>query len=220
MKTQPGFRRGFRYYDEAGERDCPARQSGREARTYSPEMDPSDEALLAGYAGGDPESAAAFVRRFQARVYGLALTIVRDPAVAEEVAQETFARVWRHGGAYDARRGRVATWLLSITRNLAIDVTRTWRTQPADPDLVAAELSLEAPSSAADEIEPPPDEREQLRRAITELPPDQRRALVLAAYLGRTAKEISELDGLPVGTVKTRIRSAMLKLRARLEAWR
>ncbi len=79
-----------------------------------PDVDPSDEALLAGYGSGDPASAAVFVRRFQARVYGLALTIVRDPAVAEEVAQETFARVWRHGGAYDARRGRVATWLLSI----------------------------------------------------------------------------------------------------------
>lgn len=183
-------------------------------------MDPSDEALLAGYASGDPASAAAFVRRFQGRVYGLALTIVRDAAVAEEVAQETFARVWRHGGAYDPRRGQVATWLLSIARNLAIDVTRTRRTQPADPELVAAELSLEAATPAADEIDPPPDERERLRRAITGLPPDQRRALVLAAYLGRTAREISELDGLPLGTVKTRIRSAMLKLRAQLEAER
>ena len=185
-----------------------------------PDVDPSDEALLAGYAGGDPASAAAFVRRFQGRVYGLALTIVRDPAVAEEVAQETFARVWRHGGAYDARRGRVATWLLSIARNLAIDVTRTRRTQPADPELVAAELSLETTTPAADEADLQPDEREQLRDAIAELPRDQRRALVLAAYLGRTAREISELDGLPVGTVKTRIRSAMLKLRARLEAER
>jgi RNA polymerase sigma factor (sigma-70 family) len=183
-------------------------------------VDPSDEALLAGYASGDPASAAAFVRRFQGRVYGLALTIVRDPAVAEEVAQETFARVWRHGGAYDPRRGRVATWLLSITRNLAIDVTRTRRTQPADPELIAAELALETSAPAADEIVPPPDEREQLRGAIAELPEDQRRALVLAAYLGRTAKEIADLDGLPLGTVKTRIRSAMQKLRTRLEAER
>jgi RNA polymerase sigma factor (sigma-70 family) len=183
-------------------------------------VDPSDEALLAGYASGDPASAAAFVRRFQGRVYGLALTIVRDPAVAEEVAQEAFARVWRHGGAYDARRGRVATWLLSIARNLAIDVTRTRRTQPADPEVVAAELSLEASTPAADEVDLQPDEREQLREAIAELPPDQRRALVLAAYLGRTAKEISDLDDLPLGTVKTRIRSAMLKLRDRLEAER
>lgn len=185
-----------------------------------PDVDPSDEALLAGFTSGDPASAAAFVRRFQGRVYGLALMIVRDPAVAEEVAQEAFARVWRQGGAYDARRGRVATWLLSIARNLAIDVTRTRRTQPADPEVVAAELSLEASTPAADEVDLQPDERERLRDAITKLPADQRRALVLAAYLGRTAKEISELDGLPLGTVKTRIRSAMLKLRDRLEAER
>ena len=75
-------------------------------------VEPSDEALLAGYATGDPRTAAAFVRRFQGRVYGLALTIVRQPALAEEVAQETFTRVYRHAGNYDARRGRVSTWLL------------------------------------------------------------------------------------------------------------
>src|SRR5882672_1220262 len=64
------------------------------------DVDPSDEALLAGFATGDPGSAAAFVRRFQGRVYGLALTIVRQPPIAEEVAQETFARVYRHAGNY------------------------------------------------------------------------------------------------------------------------
>src|SRR5262245_53268694 len=103
-----------------------------------PDVDPSDEALLAGFATGDAGSAAAFVRRFQARVYGLALTIVRQPAIAEEVAQETFARVWRHAGAYDARKGRVSTWLLSIARNLAIDHTRMKRLDPVDPDGIAA----------------------------------------------------------------------------------
>jgi RNA polymerase sigma factor (sigma-70 family) len=181
-------------------------------------VDPSDEALLAGFASGDPASAAAFVRRFQGRVYGLALTIVRDPVIAEEVSQETFARVWRHGGAYDPRRGRVATWLLAITRNLAIDVTRMRRLDPPDPEVLAAELSIDASAPAADETQPPPDERAQLRHAIGELPAEQRRAIVLTAYLGRTAREISELDGVPLGTVKTRIRSAMSKLRSQLEA--
>jgi RNA polymerase sigma factor (sigma-70 family) len=180
-------------------------------------VDPSDEALLAGFATGDPGSAAAFVRRFQGRVYGLALTIVRQPAVAEEVAQETFARVWRHAGAYDARRGRVSTWLLSIARNLAIDVTRMRRIDPVDPDVLAAELSIDEGSPGADEMGLAPDEREQLRGAIGELPEDQRRALVLAAYLGRTAREISDLDDVPLGTVKTRIRTAMLKLRSHME---
>jgi RNA polymerase sigma factor (sigma-70 family) len=181
------------------------------------DVDPSDEALLAGFATGDAGTAAAFVRRFQGRVYGLALTIVRQPAIAEEVAQETFARVFRHAGNYDARKGRVSTWLLSIARNLAIDVTRMRRLDPVDPEVIAAELSLTSQEPAADEMAVQPDEREQLRSAISELPEDQRRALVLAAYMGRTAREISDLDDVPLGTVKTRIRTAMIKLRDELE---
>jgi len=180
-------------------------------------VDPSDEALLAGFATGDPGTAAAFVRRFQGRVYGLALTIVRQPAIAEEVAQETFARVFRHAGNYDARKGRVSTWLLSIARNLAIDVTRMKRLDPVDPEVIAAEVSLTSQVPPVGETGLQPDEREQLRSAITDLPDDQRRALVLAAYLGRTAREISNLDDVPLGTVKTRIRTAMLKLREELE---
>ncbi|MFL5907920.1 MAG: RNA polymerase sigma factor [Solirubrobacterales bacterium] len=179
-------------------------------------MDPSDEALLAGFATGDQRSAAAFVRRFQGRVYGLSLTIVRQPAVAEEVAQETFARVWRHAGNYDARKGRVSTWLLSITRNLAIDVTRVKRLDPVDPEVIAAELSMASQIPGVGEGLQP-DEREQLRSAIGELPDDQKRALVLAAYTGRTAREISDLEDVPLGTVKTRIRTAMIKLRSELE---
>jgi RNA polymerase sigma factor (sigma-70 family) len=192
-------------------------QSPGAPQPYIPDVDPSDEALLAGYATGDPRTAAAFVRRFQGRVYGLALTIVRQPAIAEEVAQETFVRVFRHAGNYDARKGRVSTWLLSIARNLAIDVTRMRRLDPVDPDVIAAELSFAAQEPGVDERDLQPDEREQLRSAITELPDDQRRALVLAAYTGRTAREISDLDDVPLGTVKTRIRTAMLKLRDELE---
>jgi RNA polymerase sigma factor (sigma-70 family) len=180
-------------------------------------VEASDEALLAGYATGDPRTAAAFVRRFQGRVYGLALTIVRQPALAEEVAQETFTRVYRHAGNYDARKGRVSTWLLSIARNLAIDVTRLKRLDPVDPEVIEAEVTIDFQSPGADETALQPDERDQLRAAIGELPDDQRRAIVLAAYLGRTAREISDLDDVPLGTVKTRIRTAMLKLRSELE---
>jgi RNA polymerase sigma factor (sigma-70 family) len=192
-------------------------QSQMGSAAYIQVVDPSDEALLAGFATGDPGTAAAFVRRFQGRVYGLALTIVRQPAVAEEVAQETFARVFRHAGNYDARKGRVSTWLLSIARNLAIDVTRMRRLDPVDPEVIAAEVSLTSQEPPADEMGMQPDERDQLRSAITELPDDQKRALVLAAYMGRTAREISDLDDVPLGTVKTRIRTAMLKLREELE---
>jgi RNA polymerase sigma factor (sigma-70 family) len=180
-------------------------------------VDLSDEALLAGFATGDQRSAAAFVRRFQGRVYGLALTIVRQPAIAEEVAQETFARVWRHAGNYDARKGRVSTWLLSIARNLAIDHTRVRRLDPVDPDVIAAELSIDSQTPGAGDTGLEPDERAQLRTAIGELPEDQRRALFHAAYLGRSAREISALEDVPLGTVKTRIRTAMLKLRSQLE---
>jgi RNA polymerase sigma factor (sigma-70 family) len=180
----------------------------------------SDEALLAGLGAGDREAAAAFVRRFQGRVYGLALTIVRDPGTAQDVAQETFLRVWRNAESYDPRRGRVASWLLTIARNLAIDAARLKGVEPMDPELLSGTLQLSGFAAAPGEGEPAPDERERLRTAILELPADQRRALVLAAYLGRTAREISELDDVPLGTVKTRIRTAMLRLRAALESSR
>jgi RNA polymerase sigma factor (sigma-70 family) len=180
-------------------------------------VEPSDESLLAGFATGDQRTAAAFVRRFQSRVYGLALMIVRQPAIAEEIAQETFARVYRHAGNYDARKGRVSTWLLSIARNLAIDVTRMRRLDPVDPEVLAAEFSIGSESPGIDEMGVQPDERDRLREAIGELPKEQRNALVQAAYIGRTAREISALEGVPLGTVKTRIRTAMLKLRSELE---
>ena len=96
----------------------------------------SDEALVAGFAAGDRDAATAFVRRYQARVFGLAVTMVGDPAVAEEIAQEAFTRAWRHADSYDARRGRVVTWLLTITRNLAIDHLRAHRAEPIEPALV------------------------------------------------------------------------------------
>jgi RNA polymerase sigma factor (sigma-70 family) len=98
----------------------------------------SDESLLAGLGSGNPDAAAAFVRRFQGRVYGLALTMLRDPDLAEEVAQETFVRAWRHAASYDPRRGRVPAWLLTIARNLAIDRTRMRPVTPTDPDVIAS----------------------------------------------------------------------------------
>jgi RNA polymerase sigma factor (sigma-70 family) len=175
---------------------------------------PSDEALLAGLAVGETGAAAAFVRRYQARVYGLVITIVRDPGIAEDVAQETFVRAWRNAGAYDARRGRVATWLLTIARNAAIDAMRVRRPEPLDPEVVAARLRQAG--GAVDEGAVS-DEREHVRGALAELPEPQRRALFLAAFAGRTAREIGELEAAPVGTIKTRIRAAMLKLRDSLE---
>ena len=173
----------------------------------------SDEALLAGLGSGNPDAAAAFVRRFQRRVYGLALTVLHDRELADEVAQEAFVRAWRHAGTYDARRGRVATWLLTITRNLAIDHARLRSATPLDPEIVAARLDR-----AHHDAVPDVGERERLREALALLPEDQRRALVLAVYAGRTAREIAEAEAVPLGTAKTRLRSAILKLRASLGA--
>jgi RNA polymerase sigma factor (sigma-70 family) len=178
----------------------------------------SDEALLSGLAAGDADAATAFIRRFQARVYGLVLTIVRDEGAAEDVAQETFVRAWKHAQTYDPRRGRVASWLLTIARNLAIDVVRVRTAEPLDPDVVVNRLQQAGVAGSPADQGAPPDERDRLRRAIAELPPEQRRALFLAGYLGRTAREISELDGIPIGTAKTRLRAAMLKLRDSLES--
>jgi RNA polymerase sigma factor (sigma-70 family) len=179
----------------------------------------SDEALLSGLAAGDADAATAFVRRFQARVYGLVLTIVRDERTAEDVAQETFVRAWRHAHTYDPRRGRVATWILTIARNLAIDVVRVKRVEPLDPDVVAGRLQRAGAGAGGGLDESfPPDERERLRGAIAELPPEQRRALFLVAYTGRTATETADLEGIPLGTAKSRIRAAMLRLRDSLEA--
>lgn len=175
----------------------------------------SDESLLAGMASGDPEATTAFIRRYQARVFGLALAILSDRAAAEEVAQETFIRAWRHGAGFDARRGQVATWLLTITRNLAIDAMRMRRVEPLDPAILMSMLERGSPA----EFEEPlvkADESQRLRRALAELPRDQRVAVVQAGFVGRTAREISEIEGVPIGTVKTRVRSALMKLRAAL----
>jgi RNA polymerase sigma factor (sigma-70 family) len=171
----------------------------------------SDETLLAAMGAGDADAAAVFVRRFQSRVYGLALTMLRDPGIAEDAAQETFVRAWRHAATYDARRGRVPAWLLTIARNVALDRARLRPATPVDPDVVTAELDRAAPNDGLDIAD-----RDRLRSAIAELPDEQRRALVLAMYAGRTAREIAAIDGVPLGTVKTRIRAAMSKLRTTL----
>jgi RNA polymerase sigma-70 factor (ECF subfamily) len=177
----------------------------------------SDESLLAGMSSGDPDAAAAFVRRYQARVFGLAFSILADRAAAEEVAQETFLRVWRFGATYDARRGRVSTWLLTITRNLAVDATRLRRARPLDP-LTLLALCERADGDDSEDPHVAADETRRLRTALSELPLEQKTAVVQAAFYGRTAREISEAEGVPLGTVKSRIRAAMLKLHSVMES--
>lgn len=174
-------------------------------------MGASDDVLLAGMAAGDTDAAAAFVRRFQARVYGLALAVVGESATAEDVAQEAFVKVWRHADAYDPRRGQVASWLLTITRNLAIDVLRMRREQPMAPDALVDLLT------AVDRETTDPEDADWIRRALRELPRDQATAVIMAMYCGFTAREIAERLSIPLGTAKTRIRLGVARLRQQLE---
>ncbi|MGH9294328.1 MAG: RNA polymerase sigma factor [Acidimicrobiales bacterium] len=180
----------------------------------------SDESLLGAMAIGDETAGVAFVRRYQRRVYGLAMSILQDSAAAEDVAQEALMRVWRHSAVYDARRASVATWVLTITRNLAIDAIRIRRSMPLDPhDFVALSLeSSPSPGLAGSGSDPAEvaerrDLTQSVKSALTGLPLSQRRALVLSAFYGLSAKEISEMESVPLGTVKTRIRTGLMRVK-------
>lgn len=173
----------------------------------------TDDALLAGFAVGDDRAAGAFITRFRRRVYGVALAITRDSRLAEDLAQEAFLRAWRHAETFDPRRGSVATWLVVITRNLAIDAMRTRpRSELVDPDELEWLLPPAADSDPADTSIRTGD-AEWLRRALDDVPDEQRRAVVLAGILGFTAQEVAERERIPIGTAKSRIRLAMDKLR-------
>lgn len=173
-----------------------------------------DETLLAGYSSGDEELTVAFVRRFQSRIYGVALAVIGESGSAEDVAQQAFEKAWRHGHTYDPRRGSVTTWLAAITRNLAIDATRVRRPAPVDAETLLGrvvaggdgpEHSALAGESAA-----------ELRSALRLLPREQARALVLSGIGGLSASQVAASEGIPLGTAKTRIRTGMHRLRAAL----
>jgi RNA polymerase sigma factor (sigma-70 family) len=172
----------------------------------------SDEALLAGVAVGDERAVLAFVRRYQRRLFGLALGIVGDPGMAEDVAQEAFIRILRHAAVYDVRRGSVATWTLTITRNLAIDAVRVRRPIPTAPQDHAF-LALVSNERSPDDAAILSDSVTQARVALDALPIDQRRAIVLAVMYGRTVAEVAALEAIPLGTAKSRLRLGLAKLR-------
>lgn len=173
-----------------------------------------DDMLLAGLGAGDQVLALAFVRRFQRVMFGVALTVLGNAGLAEDVAQQGFERAWRFAGHYDPRRGSVRTWLVGIVHNLAVDTVRSRRTVPVDPqellDRIGATADLPERHALAS------DAAARLRRALAELPVEQARAVVLAGVLGRTAREIAETEGIPLGTAKSRIRGGLAKLHAAL----
>ena len=176
--------------------------------------DASDEALVAGLGAGDTDAALVFIRRFQARVFGLAVSIVRDHQAAEEVAQDTFVRAWRYSAGYDPRRGSAAAWVLAIARNVALDHVRAKGRrldQPApDPlELFNDLMSDGDPRRGHDDLA-------AVSGALRALPPDQRDTLMAATYYGMSAREVSDAWNVPIGTVKTRLRLALHKLRGEL----
>src|SRR5262249_9134280 len=176
------------------------------------ESEPSDEALLAGFAGSDPGASAAFLARFQRRVFGLALTLLGDSRAAEDAAQEAFLRAWRHGDAFDASRGSVVTWLLTITPNTAIDALRARRPPTLDIDELLERAPIAGSADPADSAILGED-TERVHRALARLPEPQRRAVVLAGMWGLSAREVAEREEIPLGTAKTRIRTGLRRLR-------
>jgi RNA polymerase sigma-70 factor (ECF subfamily) len=177
--------------------------------------DVSDEALFAGYASGDPDAAAVFVRRVERKVYGLALAIVRDPAEAQDVAQEAFVRAWRFAASFDERRGSVLAWLLGITRNVALDSVRGRGRRPEPMGETPTGWQID-PTDVGELV----GQRADAARVIglmDDLPAPQREALVAVTLLGLSTREVSERAAVPHGTVKTRVRLALRKLRAETE---
>jgi len=170
----------------------------------------SDESLIAGMANGDEQAAIMFVRRFQRRCYGLAFSLTGEASMAEDVAEEALARVWRHAPVFDPRRGSVVSWVLTITRNLAIDAMRLRRAVPIDGGELAAMLGED---HRAEEAFAAPAVNAVVRRALQTLAPDQQRALVLAALYGLTAQEVADRESIPLGTAKSRIRAGLRMMR-------
>ena len=177
-----------------------------------------DRDIVAAVARGSGDAVAALYDRYGATVYGLALRVLGQPDLAEEVVQDVFAQVWREAARYDARRSTVAGWIVMLTRTRAIDRLRA---RQARPDLAAAVDPVDvAPIPSADrspETSTLAAEDTRLVRGALARLPDQFRSLIeLAYYEGLTHSEIAARTGIPLGTVKTRLRIAMGTLRSAL----
>ena len=166
-----------------------------------------DAELLAGLERGEDRAMATLYDRYSRIVYSVALRVLRDPAAAEDILQEIFMQMWRNPQSFVAARGSLGGWLSVVARNRSIDTLRRKR-----PSEQVEELALASPFDLADDSE-----RnllmEKARAAVVLLPAEQRKTLEMAFFDGLTHSEIAEMTGDPLGTVKTRIRSALLTLR-------
>jgi RNA polymerase sigma-70 factor (ECF subfamily) len=166
-----------------------------------------DAALIARLRDGDENAMADVYDRYSSIVYGVALRVLHDTTAAEDVLQEVFLQLWRRPQIFDAGRGRLAPWLAVIARNRAIDQVRR---RPHDEDIdelpISSGVNLEDASAQRLAVE-------KVRGVVAGLPPEQRKALEMAFFEGMTHTEIARKTGEPLGTVKTRIRSALMAVR-------
>ncbi|MBI2321569.1 MAG: sigma-70 family RNA polymerase sigma factor [Chloroflexi bacterium] len=184
------------------------------ARTPVNQARRQDEELAARLAARDALALTELYQRHSRAVYSLALRMLGDREAADELVQDVFLRVWHHPERYLADRGRFVTWLLSVAHHRAVDLLRRRRVQRPTADGDVAELS--ADSVAPDDAVADAEERRAVRDALATLPEGQRRSLELAYFEGLTQSEIAARLGEPLGTIKTRIRLGMLKLREQL----
>ena len=166
-----------------------------------------DASLLASVQAGEPNAMATLYDRYSRLVYSVALRVLSDPASAEDVVQEVFMQIWRNPDSFIAARGSLGGWLAIVSRNRSIDGLR--RKRPSTP---IDDVAIASSTNVADEAERNT-MMERARGVILQLPREQRKTLEMAFFDGLTHSEIAEMTGDPLGTVKTRIRSALLTLR-------
>ncbi|HXZ78461.1 MAG TPA: sigma-70 family RNA polymerase sigma factor [Terriglobales bacterium] len=154
----------------------------------------------------DQGAMAALYDRYSSVVYGVALRILRDSAAAEDVLQDVFLQLWRNPGVFDARRGALGAWLAVIARHRSIDALRKQKPEDELPETVAINMDLENGTARRRVVE-------KIRAVLQGVPQAQRSALEMAFFEGMTHSEIAEKTGEPLGTVKTRIRAALITLR-------
>lgn len=178
-----------------------------------------DQALIEYIVDGQAEALSALYERYNRLVYSLAVHITGDNGHAEEITLDVFTRVWEKAHTYRNDRAKVNTWITSLARNRSIDVLRREQARPEGHsirlELVDYDLHSRLPNPESATIRA--FHQQRVREAIAELPDEQRRALSLSYYGGYTHRQIADKLSLPLGTVKTRIRLAMQKLRRALE---
>ena len=181
-----------------------------------------DAALVRAMADGDDRALGALYDRWQGIVHGVVARILRQPNDIEDIVEETFWQAWRQASRFDPARGAVQTWLLTIARSRALDRARAIRRRRESPiegddgEVVVQQVAPDDPGLDTEAAE----RRRIVTAALAQLPAEQREVLELGYYGGLSQSEIAERTGQPLGTVKTRMRLAMQKLRSQLQILR